>query len=181
MAIPVDFKGVESGGGRVRVPEGDYRAKVVSIKQGTSKSSSNPMLTWEFVGTAGKLKGKKLKDYTTLTAESLWKLKGLLEALGFSVPSKRIDLAPMLKRAIGKELGLTLVDEEYENKMSSKIADYLTLDDLEDSDDEDDDESEDDEDIDDEEPQPKAKKKKAKKKKVEDDDDEIEDLDLDEL
>lgn len=194
MGITVDFKGVKSGGGRVRVPEGDYRAKVTGCKVGESKSSGNPMITWEFTGTEGELKGKKLKDYTTLTKESLWKLKGLLEALGLKVPPKKLDIAPLLKKAMGKELGLTLTDDEYDNKISSKVTDYLSLEDLEDSDDEDDedDDSDDDEDTDDdsdddddedEEPAPKKKaktksKKKKKAKSDDDDDDEIEDLDL---
>ena len=163
--LVVDFKDVESGGGRVRVPEGDYRAKVSGVKAGTSKSSGNSMLTWEFTGTAGRIKGKKLKDYTTLTAESLWKLKGLLEALGLEVPSKKLDLTPLLKKAIGKELGITLGDDEYEGKISSKIQDYITVEALEDVED-DDDESENDEDVDDDE---------------DDDEDEIDELDLDEL
>lgn len=185
MPLIADFKNVESGGGRVRVPEGDYRAKVLKYVVGESKSSGNPMITWTFEGIEGKLKGKKLKDYTTLTADSLWKLKGLLEALGFSIPAKKVDLDKYLKRTIGKELGLTIVDEEYENKMSSKIADYMTSDALGDSDEDDesdDDEEDDESDDEDEEPQPKKKAKKSKKKKSsDDDDDEIEDLDLDEL
>ena len=64
--LVVDFKGVESGGGGgARVPEDDYRARVTGVKAGESKSSGNPMLTWEFTIVKGKQKGKKLKDYTT--------------------------------------------------------------------------------------------------------------------
>jgi hypothetical protein len=185
MALVVNFKGVESGSARVRVPEGDYRAKVIKYQVGASKSSGNEMVTWTFEGVEGKLKGKKLKSYTTITPDSLWKLLGVLEALGFDVSNKKIDLEKYLKRAMGKELGLTIVDEEYEGKMSSKIADYLTLDALKDVnwvDEEDDSDDEEQDEEEDEEPQPKSKKKKSyKKARKTSDDDELEDLDLDEL
>lgn len=200
--LVVDFKGVESGGsgGNPRVPEGDYRAKVKGVKVGTSKASGNTMLIWEFQITEGKHKGKVFKDYTTLTVESRWKLKNLLEALGIRVPDKKVDLTPVLKRIVGKEFGITVTDEEYEkdgkSKMTSKVSDYLDLETLDESVDDDDDEDEeddddeedeapdddDDDDDEEEEEKPKAKKKKGKKKKKKsDDDDEIEDLDLEGL
>src|SRR5271165_543569 len=106
--LTADFTNVESGGGRVRVPEGDYRARVTGVKVGTAKSSGNTMLIWEFTGVEGKLKGKKLKDYTTLNPEALWKLKSLLEALGIEVPKKKLDLTPLIKKAMKKECGVTV-------------------------------------------------------------------------
>jgi len=186
--LPVDFSKADEGGGTIRVPEGDYRAKVTEIKVGTSKAG-NTMLIWTFTLTEGKHKGKKLRDWTTLNVEAAWKLKGLLEALGIKVPAKKLDVTPLIKKAKGKELGLTLTDEEYEKKMSSKVSSCLdleTLEDIEDEEDEDEDEDEEDEDGDeeeeDEEEEPTRKKKKAKKKKPADDDDEdIEDLDIDEI
>lgn len=180
--LVVDFKGVESGGGGgARVPEDDYRVKVSEVKVAESKSSGNTMLVWTFEIAKGKYKGKKLKkDYTTLTKESLWKLMSLLEAMGLNVAQKKLDLAPLLKKVASKELGVTVIDEEYEGKMQSKISDYLTLDDLEGAGDDDEDESDDEDTDDDDGEKSKAKKKKGKKKK-EDDDDEIEDMDLDEL
>lgn len=195
--LVADFEGVESGGGGgARVPEDDYRVKVVEAKVGESKSSGNPMIIWTFEIAKGKHKGKKLKkDYSTLTKESLWKLLSILEALGFNVPKKKVDLTPILKKAKGKECGVTVIDGEYEGKMQSRIADYMDLDTLEstededtddeddedESDDEDDDESDDDEDEEEEKSKKKAKKGKKKRKSSDDDDDEIEDLDLDEL
>ena len=170
--LVVDFEGVESGGGRVRVPEGDYKIKLVDVKVGTAKSSGKTMLIWEFEIAEGKYKGKKFKDYTTLNVEARWKLKKVLEAFGIDVPQSKLDLAPLLKKLKGKVTGATITDEEYEGKMSSKITDYLDPDAL----------NEDDDDEGDEDEEPKAKKKKGKKKKKkEDDDDEIEDLDTDEL
>jgi hypothetical protein len=175
MAKPlaVDFSGVESGGGRVRVPEDDYHVRVATVKQQESKAG-NQMLVWDFEFMDGKAKGKKIRDRTVLTTEALWKLKQLLEAMGIAVPSKRVALD--LRKYIGKELGVTVVDEEYEGKMYSKVSDYVSIDVLDsiDTDDEDEDEDE-------EEPAPKKAKKSKKAKKDEDEDEDIEELDLDEL
>lgn len=194
MAKPlaVDFSKVESGGGRIRIPEGDYRVKVAAVKQQESKAG-NQMLVWDFEFVEGKAKGKKIRDRTVLTAEALWKLKQLLEAMGIAVPSKKVALN--FAKYLGKELGITVVDDEYEGKVSSKVADYISLDILDNVDDDEEDEDEDevedddedeDEDEDEEEPAPKPKrssksKKGKKSKKVEDDEDEIEELDLDSI
>lgn len=176
----VDFTGVE-GGGRTRVPEDDYRLKCVQIKPDTSKAG-NSMWVWKWEIVGGKFAGKTLIDRTTFTKESLWKLKQILEAFGITVPNKRVALNP--QKYIGKELGATVVDDEYENRISSKIADYVSLDVLEaDEDEEMDDDTEEDEDQE-EEPTPKKGKKGKKGKKskpVSDEEEEIEDLDLDEL
>jgi hypothetical protein len=174
MAKPtvVDFTGVNAGG-RVRVPEGDYRVQVKSVKHDTSKDG-NPMLVWEFEIVDGKHKGKVLKDYTSLSPKALWKLKQVLEAMGVTVPNKRVALR--LERYAGVQLGVTTVDDEYEGKISSKVGDYINEDVL---DDEDEDEEEDEEE--DVEPAPKKSKKSKKSKKAAEDEEEIEDLDLDEI
>lgn len=177
MAKPlnVDFSGVESGG-RTRVPEDDYHVKVDSVKQQESKAG-NQMLVWDFEITKGKFAGKKLRDRTVLTKESLWKLKQVLEAMGVTVPSKKVALN--LTKYVGKELGVTVVDDEYEGRINSKVADYVSLDVLENVD------TDDDEDEDEEPVAKKSKKgkksKKAKKDEDEEDDDEVEELDLDEM
>lgn len=182
--LAVDFSGVESGGGRTRIPEGDYKVTVDTVKQSESKAG-NAMLVWDFKISEGKFAGKKLRDRTTLTPESLWKLKQVLEAMGISVPSKQVALK--LSNYIGKDLGVTVVDDEYEGRISSKVEDYVSVDVIDGSDIEE--EEEDDDDEEDEEVAPAKKsskgKKKGKKSKepVADDDDEedIEELDLDEM
>lgn len=178
MAKPlnVDFSGVESSG-RVRVPEDDYRVRVDTVKQQESKAG-NQMLVWDFEITKGKFAGKKLRDRTVLTKESLWKLKQVLEAMGVTVPSKKVALN--LTKYVGKELGVTVVDDEYEGRINSKVADYVSLDVLNNVDTDD----EDDEDEDEEPVAKKSKKnKKGKKSKKQDDDEDedIEELDLDEM
>jgi len=163
----VDFTGVNANSGRVRIPEGDYPVVVKGVKHETSKAG-NPMLVWEFEITEGKHKGKVLRDRTVLQENSLWKLKQLLEAMGITVPSKRVALD--LARYPGMELGVTAVDDEYDGRISSKVADYVSADVFE----------EEDEEEEEEEAPPKSKAKKSKKRQDEDEE-EIEDLDLDEI
>lgn len=166
----IDFEGVEAGGGGggAKVPEDDYRVKVVKIDRKDSKEG-NDMLIWRFEITEGKYKGKKLKPvYTVLTVDSLWKLMSVVGALGMD--TGKISIKETMKKAIGKECGVTVVDgEEYNNKIPSEISTHFPLSEL--NSDSDDDE-------------PKAKKgkkdKKGKKKgKKKDDGDDIEELDLD--
>jgi len=177
----VDFTGVQSGGGRPRIPEGDHLAKVASVKQETS-SKGNEMLVWRFEVSNGRGRGKVLQTYTSLNTEALWKLRGLLEALGVAVPDGRAQLR--LKNYIGKEIGITVIDEEYNNRIYSNITDFISADSLTDEDVDDEEEDEEEEEEDEEEeatPPPKAKKSKKAKRREAEEEEEIEDIDLDEL
>lgn len=148
----VDFGAIEDGGGaRVRVPEGDYRVKFKGVKYETSQKG-NPMFVWTIVGVEGKLKGKELKEYTALTAKALWKLRDMLEAVVGKAPGGKVNTRKLLdyckKNVIGQEAGVTLEDDEYvddkgKSHISSKIKDYISLDDLSGEAPEDDDDIED--------------------------------------
>lgn len=172
--VVADFghKEAKGGGGRIRVPEGDYVAKIIDAEKTEAKSSGNTMIVWTLEILEGKYKGKKIKTRTVMTPKALFFLRNLLEALGAEVPEKASKIR--YKKYVGKKIGITIEDNEYENKVSSEVSDFLDPDmvgaDDEEDDDEDDDldDDEDDEDSDDD----------------EDDDDEDEDLDevdLDEL
>ena len=208
--VTVDFSGVSSGGGRFRVPEGDYKFKVDKVEMGTSKSSGNTMVTVTFVGTEGRVKGKKPRDYFTFTKDSLWKLRGFMEALGIDTPDSKTKVD--VDAFVGKKVGITLGDDEYEGKVSSKPQDYIPYDEVDaepedDEEDEDEEEDEDDEDEDEEDGEVdldemdrdelkafikergldvrvgKNTTEKQLRKKIEaamEDDDEVEDVDLDE-
>lgn len=159
-SMMVDFDDIEEGGGaRVRVPAGDYRAKIKAVSFATSQGG-NPMFIWIIVGTDGKFKGKELKEYTALTKKALWKLRDLMEAAGVPTPKKQASVKALLdyckKHVVGKELGVTLGDDEFTNDkgktfVSSKIQDYINAEDLDSGDDaeEDDDDVEDEDDADD--------------------------------
>lgn len=119
--VTADFKGVDSSGGRVHIPEGDYLMRVDSADQEESREG-NEMIHWIFEGLEGKSEKKKFHVYTSLLPEALWKLRGLLEALGVEVPDSELDID--LDEMIDLELICSVTDEEYENKISSKVTDW---------------------------------------------------------
>lgn len=119
--ISVDFSNVDESGGSFRIPEGSYRMKVVSVEEETS-SNDNDMLSWKFEGVEGKAKGKLFWYHTVLNEQSLWNLRGLLQAFGDEVPLEPQDLD--LDEMIGKELIGIVTDETYRSKISSKMTDF---------------------------------------------------------
>jgi hypothetical protein len=129
----------EGGSGQwlKRVKEGDYPFTIKAVKLDQSKAG-NTMFVVTFVGKSGKVKNKQTRDYFTFTAEALFKLVQLLEAIGEDVPedTSRIDGASL----VGKDVGITLEDEEYDGKMTSKAQGYVPIEDLVEDGDEDDDE-----------------------------------------
>lgn len=180
--VTLDFrKEAEGGGGGVRVPENDYAAKIVKAKFERSSEKDTPGIIVTLKITEGKHSGKKIVDRLWITEKSYWRIRELLESIGVTVPKSVVKLP--LKKLIGKELGITVVDDDpYKGKIRSTIAGYIDLetlneadededdeeDDIDDEDEEDsDDDDEDDDDEDDEDD--------------DDDDDDDEDEDLDEL
>lgn len=124
--ISLDFEGVESGGGGFKIPEGDYRMKVVQVED-TESDAGNQMFKWHFEGLEKKAKGKKFYLYTVYDPpDSLWKLKSLLEALGQEVPDGAMDLD--LDEMIDLELIGQVGDEEYKDKITSKLQDFSSVD-----------------------------------------------------
>jgi hypothetical protein len=128
--IKVNFEGVESGGGSfVRVPEGDYGLQVKEIK--TAKGDKGPYLKFVFETIEGNKKGlkKSLSHIASLSKNSLWNLRNILEACGKQVPSKavNIDLDKLVKL---KCAGTVIDDQPYEGKVKSIITAFFPLADL---------------------------------------------------
>lgn len=168
--ISIDFsKEEESGGGRVRYPEGDYHVKIIKAKATRSSEKDTPGIEVTFKILEGKKKNKQMTDTLWLTPKSLRRVRLLLEAVGVKVPKSAVNLP--LKKLSGKTLWVELQDEEREGyDTRSRVAfegfmseaEYEAAEDEEDEDEEDEDEDDDDLEDDDED---------------EDDDDEDEDDD----
>lgn len=171
--ISVNFKGVE--GKLSAIPEGEYRAKVVSVTQEEGQAAD--YLKWEFeLDGNEEHDGRKVYLNTSLAPQALWNLRGLLEALGVDVPDDEMDIDPT--ELEGLVIGLQIENESYEGKKRSKVSDYFTA--AEDEpkksskkksrDDEDEDEDEP------KKPMTRAEKRRAAKAKaVEEEDDDEED------
>lgn len=192
----VDFTNVKEGGGsfnKKHQTPGDYAAKITKVEDAPSKQDGIDQ--WLFtiqVGTG------TYAYYCKHQENQYWKIRNLLIAAGISVPKKKVKVNPNV--LVGKNIAVTLDDEEYKGTMQSTIAATFPMSELgaqvdtedEDIDDEDEDdtpapapkkkapapvEEDDDEDEDDAPPPPKKKKAPAP---VEDDDD-LEELDIDEV
>lgn len=161
--VSVDFRDIGDGGKRLRVPEGDYKAKIKSAKKGTTRDGESKIVVVYTLLAPEKYKGKELTDNMSLTkdgktSKAVFRVANLLDAVGLKWSKKVMNIP--LSKLVGKVVGITLVDNEYRGRVSSQIADWLTEEDIdniledtedeedddEDTDDEDDDEEEDDED-----------------------------------
>jgi hypothetical protein len=167
----VDFTNTkeQSGFNPVHQPAGDYRGIIKSVEYGKSKQNNNDMLTYAVADVDRPSAAYRYN--CTLTEASLWKLRNILVAAGINVPKKKVNIASVAAKIVGKEIGMSLDDDEYEGKMRSQIVTVFSADDLPED-----------------EPAPVAKKKAkpaakpaADEEDVEDDTDDDEEEDLDEL
>jgi hypothetical protein len=128
--ITVNFEGVESGGGFVHIPEGDYGLKVAKVVQKVGESSGKPYLLFTLKATKGNPKGvnKSIPHTCSLSKNSLWNLRNLLEAAGKAIPSKAIKID--LDKLVGLEMGGSVVDDEYEGKKKSIVTAFFPLSEL---------------------------------------------------
>lgn len=183
MATPIviDFTNTKDSSGinPTHQPAGDYRGKIMKCDVGPSQAG-NPQVVY-LIQDADR-PSAVYRYNCPLSEKSLWKIRNILVAAGVSVPKKKVKIDP--ERIVGKEVGMSLDDDEYEGKMRSQIVGVFPASDLaEDSDD-----TATDEDVAEE--APAAKKKAAAKKTKpastpaaddEDDDEELDELDIDEL
>lgn len=144
----LDFSDVkdrsESGINKKRVPAGDYLAKVVRVEDRPTKETKEAQ--WMYVvKLQEKYTDRAYPFYCKLQANQLWKLRNLFLACGVAIPKKKVRLDP--NKIVGKLLGVTLEDDEYDGKMQSVISETFPASELEggDSDPEGDEEEEDEE------------------------------------
>jgi hypothetical protein len=157
----VDFAGVKSGGGAAP-PEGRYKAKIISAETKEGKESGEPYrdVTWEI--TSDKCNGREVRfDNYSLQPQALWKLKGLLEAMGVEVPDgeHEVDWDEMIDGET--ECIIELTHDKRENGTFARVTGVAPLSDGNTVDDNGDEEEE-------------KPVKKGKSKPVEEDEDEEE-------
>jgi hypothetical protein len=91
----------QKAGSRGRIPGKKwYTMKLLDVVEEISRSSSNPMWTWEFVITSGSYAGRTFKMWTVLTDDAAWKVIEVLEALGVDCPPEEEIKLPR-KEVIG--------------------------------------------------------------------------------
>lgn len=105
--------------------EGDYRFKITSVEDGTSKNNND---MWVFTMTPTDDKSATYPYRCTLGTDSLWKVRNLFIAAGKQVPKKKMKVDP--SKLIGLEVGVHLVDHEYNDRLSSQIDSVFPVSDL---------------------------------------------------
>ena len=101
-----------------RVMAGDYLAKITDVKDGEAKSDQGFQYIFTFVLQSHSQ--NKYPYYCKLQENQLWKLRNLAVAAGLNIPKKRVKFDP--NKVVGKVVGVTMEDDEYEGKEKSVIA-----------------------------------------------------------
>lgn len=171
----VDFTNTKDAGefNPKRQKAGDYQGRVTKVVDSPSKKDN--VFQWCFTVKVG---SGTYPYYCKLQENQLWKLRNLFVAAGIQVPKKKMKVDP--NRVVGKTIGVTLEDDEYNDKLKSSIAATFPASELSDDvvDEDDEDLDDEDEEEEEEEEEPTPPKKKAKKKSApepEEDEDEEED------
>lgn len=195
----VDMTNVKDGGAfnKKHYPVGDYEARITKV--GDAPAKSDGVDQWLFTIS---VKTGTYPFYCKQQENQFWKIRNLITATGMNVPKKKVRVDP--NKLVGKTIGVTLEDAEWEGRMQSEIAAVFPPDEIQarktaEAGTDDEEEVEDIEEEEEEEappPPPKAKKKKAaveastssvktKKKKAkpaaEVDDEELEELEIEDL
>ena len=80
-SMKINFGDVE--GSFEALPEGAYPVIIEKVERRESKSSEHDYLNWELTVSEGEHKERKLWMITSLSPRALWKLKDVLDALGY--------------------------------------------------------------------------------------------------
>lgn len=99
-----------------RKPEGDYRAKVLSVDDHTSGAGNKG---WQFVIQLTTDSRATYPYHCQHDEKFAWKIRNLAMACGKAVPKKKVMVDP--NAFVGKEIGIALEDDEYEGKPKSQI------------------------------------------------------------
>ena len=158
--MKLDFTGVESF---QRAAEGKHLCKIAQVDEKTSQGG-NDMLTVQFEVIKGESKTARVFENYPLIDTALWKLKGLLQAIGMKADGKvQLDL----DKLVGKTCMVVVKHEEYEGKTRARVDSVEKVPVSDDDDDEDESEDADDEQEEAEDEKPaKAEKSKATGKKA---------------
>lgn len=109
---------------KTRFPEGDYEGKIEKVEDVKSGKSGEPMWLYTIsIRHNGRV--ATYPYYCMFEEKLLWKIRAIFGACGILLPKKRLAVDP--NRIIGKRIGVTLQDAEYDGKMQSEIQGFMPL------------------------------------------------------
>lgn len=144
--LSIDFTGVEGRKRARRIPEGDYLMKITDWEVDHKKDDESSQFVKIYYQIEKGPTDGKWDEIFNLGQKSLWRLRNFLEALGFNIPSSKVQVP--FEKLIGKKVAITVGDDEYEGQTRSKAQDYFPAKDYEAVESEDEDEDDEDEDED---------------------------------
>lgn len=116
--VTLDLSGVE---GRVNFTEGDHLLEVMEVTQ--EKGDKADYFSWKFKATEDSdSAGAIVYNNTSLSEQSLWNLRTLLEALGVEIPESEFELD--LDEMPGLLVMGSIELETYEGKKRPRLADF---------------------------------------------------------
>lgn len=145
--VKLDLRKTEHGKkGGYRYPEGEYKLKITKAERKSSQSGNTQIVLQCEIVEPEKYAGKPLIDRLTLTEKAMFRVGWLLDAVGIKWSNAVVDFP--LKKLVGKIVGVQLYDDEYQGKVSSKVAEYYSEEEIDEFlEDEDEDEEDDEDDV----------------------------------
>lgn len=117
-SLRIDLSGVE---GRVNFTEGDHLLEVMEVTQ--EEGTKAAYISWKFKATEDdESAGAIVYNNTSLSEQSLWNLRTLLEALGVEIPDSEMEID--LDELVGLQVMGTIEMETYEGKKRPRLADF---------------------------------------------------------
>lgn len=106
---------------RKLVAEGEYLVEVVEVKE--EEGDKAPYFSWKFkILDDDKFEDQNLFYNTSLSENSLWNLKSLLEALGADVPDSEDEVDPADFE--GMQMMVSVEHDTWQGKKQAKIVDF---------------------------------------------------------
>jgi len=116
MAIKINFNDVPDSQFEL-VPEGIYEAEIFQAEEITSKQGTPGLsIRWKLSDT-----GRIVFDHLYITKKSMWKLGGLLKAIGFHAEG---ELEFNIDELIGGKALITVYHDEWNDKVNAKVKAY---------------------------------------------------------
>lgn len=127
-AVNLDFSGVKDRGAfnPKQVAEGDYAAVITKVEDAEAKGDGGAM--YVFTIKLDKFSQASYPYRCKIQENQLWKLRNIAVAAGLNVPKKRMKFDP--NKVVGKRVGVTMEDDEYEGKMKSEVSAVFPLSEL---------------------------------------------------
>src|SRR5699024_11167247 len=130
VKVSVDFTDVKDSSGinPKQMPEGDYHATIKKVELVATQSDPNAKQLLFTIGIKESA-AASYPHYCGFEPIVLWKLRNLVLACRGKAPKKAFSFDA--EKLVGKELGVTLADDEYDGKMKSVIDAWFPASELE--------------------------------------------------